>query len=602
MSFRFSSSSSSSSTSSSRSNIYDSVYRIRQRIVLHWFRLNDLRLHDNQALTHSSTLAFGTEEVRRCKVLPIFIFDSRIYGNQNTTSIGTLKCGVRRAKFIIESVIDLRQRLQETYRSQLLVAYGKPADVIDQLIVKLNDRSEVDGRDDLFVLNADIVCQDEPAKEERDAVREVSAIITKHNPAKETKRVQRIWGSTLYLPRKMPFDPSFRNISDRFQGFTNRMVQLHKIQETLPMPKYLPFLPRLKLDMISYMPTLQDLGYTEEQIAMADTVDPRSQIKDMKGGETAGLKHVQEYIWENDYMKDWARMRHGPIVDNKSSKFSMYLAHGCISPRTIADEARKYMHTRYANDAYKIVQQDLVKRDHCKYFGRKHSNRLFRRYPMGPVPQRFGNERYIKPKTCKKLFAAWKNGLTGYPLIDASMRELNSTGYITDRCRLLAASFLCNDLHFEWTYGAEYFESNCIDYNVFCNWVNWSIAAGLNHGHPFDRLAYKHEYKLYDPNGDYIRLWVKEIDHLPNDLICEPWKMTSDDETKYNITYGVDYPYRIVLPRVKAMKHRNDDDVQLIHEMMKRNISVKGIKGLKGFLHNYHHNKVYNEGGSTSSE
>ena len=200
--------------------------------------------------------------------------------------------------------------------------------------------------------------------------------------------------------------------------------------------------------------------------------------------------------------------------------------------------------------------------------------------------------RSIVPSTNPIHFNAWVNGFTGYPLIDACMRELKTTGYIQDRCRLLAASFLCNDLHYEWTYGANYFESACIDYNVFCNWVNFAIVAGLTHGHCFDRLKYKHEYKQFDPDGEYIRLWIDELQHLPKEFVTEPWRMTSDDETKYNFRYGTDYPYRIVLPRVKAMPHRNEDDVILIREMIKRKISVKGIKGLRPFLKGYNEKKM----------
>jgi deoxyribodipyrimidine photo-lyase len=575
---------SSSTSSSSVEHLLSRNRVIRQRIVIHWFRNTDLRLVDNDALTYSSKLAAGNEETRRCKVIPVYCFDARIFGNHNRSpSTKTLKCGSRRAQFIIESVTNLRQRLQETYKSNLLVAYGTPADVFDRLLHQLHDRSQLDGRDDIFELDANIVCQDEPALEEREQVREVSAILTKYSPNHVTKRVQRIWGSTLYLPHKMPYHPTFKNISNRCQGFTNRMVQMHKINATLPVPWYLPFLPRLQSDMMTYMPTLSDLGYTEEQIQEATNIDTRSQIKSIRGGETVGLARIKQYIWEDDTLKDWANMRHGPIAQNVSSKFSPYLAHGCISPRTIAEEAQRYLTTRYAKDANVMVQQDLVKRDHCKYYACKHSKRLFRPR-IGPVPQTRGDDRYRTPSKSSTLFRAWTDGLTGYPLIDASMRELRTTGYIPDRCRLLVASFLCNDLHYEWTYGAEYFESTCIDYNVFCNWVNWATAAGLSNGRVFEKLFYNHEFKQYDPNGDYVRVWVPELQHLPNEFVTEPWKMTTDDEMRYNIRYGIDYPYRIVLPRIKAIKHRNATDVQVVQEMIKRKISVNRIKGVKQLL------------------
>ena len=714
----------------------------QERIVIHWFRNTDLRLLDNDALSHSSQLARGDESSRRCKVIPIYCFDTtRIFGNQNTvitsssSSTRQLKCSPRRAQFLIESVLDLRKQLQETYRSQLLIGVGNPADIFDQVLSQLYNGNDMNSqspqkssaygnylnKDMIYELHTEIVCQDEPATEERRQVRDVSEILTKYNPLQNIKRVQRIWGSTLYMPYKMPYDPSFRNVGNKSQGFINRMVQLHKLREVLPIPKYLPFLKRLAepivssapssssssssvlsnciADMITYVPTLHDLGYTgdiqlpspprtvttiattpnlledvavddksenilertaalvlptsfssidatsdmitaheptvqdypsklaapaagittsdivveracnveaaasSEATVMTTTMtkintddnidiedDPRSQIRGMKGGETAGLAHVQNYIWETDTLKDWSTMRHAPILQNQSSKFSLYLAHGCISSRYIAHEARKYLNATKAKYAYTIAQNDLVLRDFCKYYAQKHGQRIFRKR-YGPVEQRWGDDRYIVPSKCPKQFNAWINGLTGYPLIDACMRELKATGYIKDRCRLLSASFLCNDLHYEWTYGANYFESVCIDYNVFCNWVNWATVAGLTHGHSYDKLRYKHEYKLYDPNGDYIKLWVQELQHLPKEFVTEPWRITSDDETKYNFQYGTDYPYRIVLPRVKAIPHRNEDDVILIREMINRKISVKGIKELKPFLYSYEEKK-----------
>jgi deoxyribodipyrimidine photo-lyase len=444
------------------------AYRVRQRVVIHWFRLADLRLHDNPALTHSSLLAKGNENKRRCKVIPIFCFDNRIFGGNNLTQSGSLKCGPRRAKFILESVIDLRKRLQQQLKSQLLVGFGEPAEVFRKLLTILREGKELDGYTD-FELNADIVCQDEPATEERNVVREVSAVLTEFNPEKVLKRVQRIWGSTLYMPRKMPFAKNFKDISCRAQGFTNRMVQMHKAEEVMPVPKYLPFLSHLETDMISFMPTLQDLGYTDEQITIANLIDPRSKAAMFIGGETAGLARIQEYIWDTNMLKDFGKMRNVPIIQNQSSRFSAWLAHGCLSSRFIAAEAIRYVKEKYEGRANVIAYHDLVYRDFCKYYAVPHSTRLF--HPDGPVPQKHGEYQYKTRSRRKSHFEAWKNGATGYPLVDASMRELSATGFITDRCRMIVASFLCNDLFHDWTRGADWFESNLTDYNVFCNWV-----------------------------------------------------------------------------------------------------------------------------------
>jgi FAD binding domain of DNA photolyase len=103
----------------------------------------------------------------------------------------------------------------------------------------------------------------------------------------------------------------------------------------------------------------------------------------------------------------------------------------------------------------------------------------------------------------------------------------------------------------------------------------------LTTGRPFERLKYNHEVKLYDPSGDYIRLWVPELEHLPEQLVIQPWKVSEEEEIEHNFRYGVDYPYRILLPRVKALKHRDEDDELLIAEMKKRGMSLKGVKNAK---------------------
>lgn len=109
-------------------------------------------------------------------------------------------------------------------------------------------------------------------------------------------------------------------------------------------------------------------------------------------------------------------------------------------------------------------------------------------------------------------------------------------------------------------------------------WQNWAVCAGLTTGRPFTRLRYNYEVKLYDPFGEYIRLWVPELEHLPERLVIQPWKISAEEEIEHNFRYGVDYPYRIVLPRLKAFKNRNEDDELLIAEMKKRGMRLKGVK------------------------
>jgi FAD binding domain of DNA photolyase len=110
---------------------------------------------------------------------------------------------------------------------------------------------------------------------------------------------------------------------------------------------------------------------------------------------------------------------------------------------------------------------------------------------------------------------------------------------------------------------------------------NWVVCAGLSTGRPFERLVNAHEFKQYDPKGEYVRLWVHELQNLPPEFINQPWKMNEEQQAEYGLRYGIDYPYRMVLPRIKAERHRNEDDVQLLEEMKRRGMLKKKKKKKK---------------------
>jgi FAD binding domain of DNA photolyase len=107
---------------------------------------------------------------------------------------------------------------------------------------------------------------------------------------------------------------------------------------------------------------------------------------------------------------------------------------------------------------------------------------------------------------------------------------------------------------------------------------NWVVCAGLSTGRPFERMVNAHEFKQYDPKGEYVRLWVHELQNLPPEFINQPWKMNEEQQAEYGLRYGIDYPYRMVLPRIKAERHRNEDDVQLLEEMKRRGMLKKKKK------------------------
>lgn len=490
------------------------VSRPRPSLALHWFRHTDLRLHDNPALVESHR--------RFDYVLPIFCFDSsNIFGT--TSKFGNSKCGSKRAKFILESVADLRSNL-ESKGSKLLVAHGEPGKVFDDILSKV----------DCKAFDVNVVVQEEVVKEELDQVRCIRRILKNYQGT-----IHSVWGSTMYEKSDLPFEEDLSDMPDVFTPFRNKTEKKSQIRKPLPIPTLtLPESSVYKdlVDLASYLPNLKELGYDDEQIEFANSHDQRG-VMEFKGGETAALARVKDYIWTKDLLKDYFDTRNGMIGADYSTKLSPWLAHGCVSPRLVASECSKYEAERVQNKSTYWVVFEMLWRDFCKFFAYKHGDSIF--FPGGTINS---DKRW---KLYEPSLTAWKDGKTGYPLVDANMREMKATGFMSNRGRQNVASFLVNDLCQDWRYGGDYFESQLLDYDVYSNWVNWVAAAGMTGGR-LNRFNIVKQSKDYDQHGDYVRRWLPELTNVPAEFIHEPWKMTQFQQTEYNVRLGVDYPNPIV--------------------------------------------------------
>jgi len=165
----------------------------------------------------------------------------------------------------------------------------------------------------------------------------------------------------------------------------------------------------------------------------------------------------------------------------------------------------------------------------------------------------------------------WKEGKTGMPLVDANMRELAATGFMSNRGRQNVASYLALDLQLDWRKGADHFESLLLDYDVCSNWGNWVAAAGLTGGR-VNRFNIAKQSKDYDPDGKYLRHWLPELKDVPAPQIHEPWTMSKSDQEKYNVRIGLDYPEP---PRSK-FRYRNDGDDRGRRQPYSRPASARG--------------------------
>ena len=224
--------------------------------------------------------------------------------------------------------------------------------------------------------------------------------------------------------------------------------------------------------------------------------------RDVPGGETAGLARLA--AWSESKLAGYAERRDDLAAD-QTSHLSAYLHFGCVSPRSVAALRE---HPDGAAFARQIAWRDFF---HQVLAVRPDASwRDFR--PRG--------DRWHRDPAA---FAAWQAGQTGYPVIDAAMRQLAATGYLPGRARMVVASFLTKDLYLDWRLGAAHFAEHLLDADVACNQLNWQWVAGTGTDTSPHRIFNPTtQGQRYDPDGEYVRRWVPELDWLPAGAIHDP--------------------------------------------------------------------------------
>jgi deoxyribodipyrimidine photo-lyase len=186
-----------------------------------------------------------------------------------------------------------------------------------------------------------------------------------------------------------------------------------------------------------------------------------------------------------------------------SSKFSAWLALGCISPRFIYQELKKYESLHTANDSTYWLIFELLWRDYFRFMMKKYHNSFFQKNGIK-------NTDFTTKTVNLDLLQNWIDAKTGVDFIDANMTELKLTGFMSNRGRQNVASYLCNDLAVDWRYGAAYFEQQLIDYDVCSNWGNWAYLAGVGNDPKGSRyFNIEKQAADYDKNKTFRNLWLK---------------------------------------------------------------------------------------------
>ncbi|MDA9555027.1 DASH family cryptochrome [Pelobium sp.] len=440
-----------------------------EKTILVWFR-NDLRIHDNEILLEATQKA--------SIIAPVFIFDPRYF---TQTNYGTQKTGGFRTQFILESVADLKKSLL-ALGGDLLIQTGKPEEILPEICKKYN----VD----------EVYHHREVASEET----KVSSLV-EDALWKLKINLKHFIGHTLYHKEDLPFP--IKDIPDVFTTFRKKVERESTIKPSLATPLKITVPQNLEES------TVPDADFFGVNIPEKDT----RAVIEFVGGETEGLKRLKYYLWDTNLLQTYKLTRNGLIGSDYSSKFSAWLTAGCLSPRSIYWEIKKYEKEKGANDSTYWLIFELLWRDYFRFMFKKHGNKYFFE----------GGFSGIKPEVSpnqKELFEKWKNGETGLPFIDANMRELNLTGFMSNRGRQNVASYLVKDLKVNWTWGAAYFEEKLVDYNPASNWGNWAYVAGVGNDPRENRyFNIAKQAKDYDPKAEYMKLWLPELSHLSADEI-----------------------------------------------------------------------------------
>ena len=470
-----------------------------------WFR-DDLRVDDNPTLADAVTAAD--------RVVPVYVADPRRRGE---TQYGTAKRGPIRARFRRESLLDLRETLRKQ-GGELLVRTGRVETVIPDLVEQVDAQA--------------VYAQTKPATEELERESAVRESLPEH------VAFERRWTHTLYHLDDLP--TPYDRINDTFTPWRKEVEQGTAVREPVDAPETVP---------------VAELGLDPGEIPALTTVDDEPPSDDrgvlrFKGGESAGKRRLEDYIWEGDHLREYKHTRNGMLGADYSSKFSAWLATGCLSPRWIRREVQRYEAERVSNeDTYWLVFE-LLWRDYFQFQFLKHGGDFFAPTGIRDVDKRWEQDR--------QAFQRWADGETGIPFVDANMRELNRTGYMSNRGRQNVASVLVDVLGIDWRWGAAYFEQQLVDYDVASNWGNWAYQAGVGNDSRDNHFNVLSQAERYDGNAEYVTTWCPELDGLPATSAHRPWRMDDHEAAAHGVEIGIDYPRPMVdiEARYRELGHR----------------------------------------------
>jgi len=434
--------------------------KIMSNLILFWHR-RDLRISDN--------IGLAAARQQSDQILGLFCFDSNILNRDDVAPA--------RVKYLIGCLEILQQKYQEV-GSELLFIQGEPSQVIPSLATALNAHS--------VFWNLDV----EPYSQIRDKQ-------VKDALEKQGIEVKNYWDQLLHSPGEVltksgepykVYTPFWKNWSQQQKkGIAQKLENVKGVKEKI----------REKAGVLGAiaLPSAQALGYTWDDTLL------------LAPGEVAAREKLTAFCDAAIYEYD--EQRNYPAIDG-TSLLSAALKFGVIGIRTVWESAvEAYQNSRSdeARENIKSWQQELAWREfyqHCMYF--------FPELADGPYREQFKDFPW---ENNAEYFQAWCAGKTGYPIVDAAMRQLNETGWMHNRCRMIVASFLTKDLIINWQWGEKYFMQKLFDGDLSANnggW-QWSASSGMD-PKPLRIFNPATQAAKFDPEGEYIRQWLPELSSL----------------------------------------------------------------------------------------
>ena len=418
-----------------------------------WFR-NNLRVLDNISLSKSIK--------ESDKTIGFINIDPNDY---EKTSFGFKKIEKFRAKFILESISDLKKNLEKLNVS-LIITHEDLGLSINKVVNKYH----IDN----------IYTQREWTRDE---------IIQEKNIPNDVNLIKD-FDQFMYSPNDV--SEIYENIPRGFSNFRKKCEKLLTIRDILPCPKQLDI--HNQIDEVFDVPSLPDLGFENFEVH-------EDSVFKFSGGENSGINRINEYFFNSKNISQYKLTRNGLLGENYSSKISSWLSNGCISAKYVYHQIKLYEDTVEKNDSTYWLFFELIWRDFFKYVSMQHKNKFF------SIDGIYGNN--MEWSSDIVILNKWIKGETEDSFINANMNELSQTGFMSNRGRQNVANYLTKELKIDWRIGAEYFESLLIDYDVHSNYGNWLYNAGIgNDSMPFRKFNPKLQSERYDPKKKFEQTWL----------------------------------------------------------------------------------------------